>query len=58
VGHGFRLTIPVSNYIMWEGRCFENSGVEPDVDEPFRPELALARQDNQLEVAMRVGRSL
>lgn len=58
VGHGFRLTIPVSNYITWEGRCYENSGMAPDVDEPFRPELALAGQDNQLEAAIRVARSL
>jgi C-terminal processing protease CtpA/Prc len=58
MGHGFRLTIPVSNYITWEGRCFENSGVEPDIAEPFQPELALTGRDNQLEAAVRVARSL
>ena len=58
VGHGFRLTLPVSNYITWSGRCFENSGIEPDIEEPFQPELALAGRDGQLEAAIRVARSL
>ena len=58
VGHGFRLTLPVSNYITWSGRCFENSGIEPDIEEPFRPEFALAGRDGQLEAAIRVARSL
>jgi len=48
----------VSNYITWSGRCFENSGIEPDIEEPFRPELALAGRDGQLEAAIRVARSL
>jgi C-terminal processing protease CtpA/Prc len=58
VGHGFRLTLPVSNYITWEGRCFENTGITPDVEEPFRPEAALIGRDNQFEAATDVSRKL
>jgi C-terminal processing protease CtpA/Prc len=52
VGHGYFLTIPVSNYVTWEGKTFEGTGVAPQVDAPFDPILAKAGRDCQLERAV------
>lgn len=54
----YRLTIPVSNYITWEGKCFEGSGIVPDVEVPFSPEAALDGRDHQLEEGARIAASL
>lgn len=54
----YRLTIPVSNYITWEGKCFEGTGIFPDVEVPFSPEAAIEGRDPQLEEAIRVAASL
>jgi C-terminal processing protease CtpA/Prc len=32
----FRLTLPIGDYVPWHGERFEVSGVEPDVQIPFR----------------------
>jgi carboxyl-terminal processing protease len=52
VGHGYFLTIPVSNYVTWEGKTFEGTGVAPQVDVPFDPILAKVGRDCQLERAV------
>ena len=52
VGHGYFLTIPVSNYVTWEGKTFEGAGVVPQVETPFDPVLARAGKDRQLERAV------
>jgi C-terminal processing protease CtpA/Prc len=54
----YRLTIPVSNYLTWEGKCFEGSGIAPDVEVPFSPEAALEGRDHQLEEGTRIAASL
>jgi C-terminal processing protease CtpA/Prc len=54
----YRLTIPVSNYITWEGKCFEGCGVIPDVEVPFSPEDARRGIDSQLETGIRIAASL
>jgi C-terminal processing protease CtpA/Prc len=51
VGHGYFLTIPVSNYVTWEGKTFEGSGVLPKVEVPFDAANAKAGRDCQLERA-------
>ncbi len=51
VGHGHFLTIPVSNYVTWEGKTFEGTGVAPNVDVPFDAVMAKAGRDCQLERA-------
>jgi carboxyl-terminal processing protease len=52
IGHGYYLTVPVSNYVTWEGKTFEHIGVVPDIEVPFNPEAARAGQDVQLERAL------
>jgi carboxyl-terminal processing protease len=58
VGHGYFLTLPIGNYLTWEGKSFEGIGVAPDVDVPFCPEQARQGIDNQLAKATEVVRAL
>jgi len=58
VGHNCFLTLPTVNYVTWEGRSFEGTGVTPDRDVPFSPEAALSGIDNQLEAATELARTL
>jgi C-terminal processing protease CtpA/Prc len=58
VGHGYKLTIPVSNYLAWDGTCFEGGGVKPDAEVPFSAAAAWAGRDNQLEVAIDIAKRL
>ena len=58
VGHGFFMTIPIGNYLTWEGKSFEGTGVVPDIDVAFSPESASSGRDNQLERAVEVVKSL
>jgi C-terminal processing protease CtpA/Prc len=52
VGHGYSATIPVSNYVTWEGKTFEHNGVVPDVDAGFEASAAASGRDCQLEKAV------
>jgi carboxyl-terminal processing protease len=54
VGHGYFLTVPVSNYVTWEGKTFEHTGVVPQIHVPFNPEEARTGRDSQLERALAV----
>jgi carboxyl-terminal processing protease len=56
--HGYRLVLPVSNYLTWEGKCFEGEGIRPDVEVVFSPEAAREGRDNQLEQAILIAKSL
>lgn len=58
VGQGFFMTIPIGNYLTWEGKSFEGTGVLPDVHEAFSPESASAGRDNQLHRAFEIVKSL
>ncbi len=58
VGHNCFLTLPTVNYLTWEGRSFEGSGVVPDQHVPFSPEAALVGADNQLIAAIDLARTL
>lgn len=58
VGQDYRLVIPVSNYLTWEGKCFEGIGVVPDVEIDFSEIKARQGIDVQLERALAVARSL
>ncbi len=58
VGNGYRLTIPVSNYLSWDGKCFEGTGIEPDVEVPFSPAAALNGRDYQLDEAAKIAARL
>jgi carboxyl-terminal processing protease len=56
--HGYRVVLPVSNYLTWEGKCFEGEGIRPDVEVSFSPDAAREGRDNQLEQAILVANSL
>lgn len=58
VGHDCFLTLPTVNYVTWEGRSFEGTGVLPDRDVPFSPEAAMSGIDNQLDAATELARTL
>lgn len=58
VGHECFLTLPTVNYVTWEGRTFERTGVVPDHHVPFSPEAAAKGSDNQLEAAAVIARNL
>ena len=46
------LTLPTGNYLTWEGKSFEGTGVTPDHSVPFSPEGARNGIDVQLETAL------
>jgi carboxyl-terminal processing protease len=52
VGHGYSLTIPVSNYVTWEGTTFEHTGVVPDIEVSFEPKDIKDNHDRQMERAV------
>jgi C-terminal processing protease CtpA/Prc len=56
--HEYRLVIPVSNYLTWEGKSFEGIGVVPDVEIDFSEVQAKQGIDVQLERALAVARSM
>ncbi len=58
VGHDCFLTLPTVNYVTWEGRTFERTGVIPNHHVPFSPEAAARGIDNQFEVAVEIARNL
>jgi C-terminal processing protease CtpA/Prc len=52
LGHGYYLTLPVSNYVTWEGKIFEHEGIRPDIEIAFQPDEVRAGRDTQLEKAI------
>jgi len=58
VCHGYFMTIPIGNYVTWEGKSFEGIGVTPDVEVPFSPDAALEGRDQQLETALEIATAL
>jgi carboxyl-terminal processing protease len=58
VGHDCFLTLPTVNYLTWEGRTFEGTGVVPDHHVPFSPEEAMRGSDNQLVAAIELAQGL
>jgi C-terminal processing protease CtpA/Prc len=56
--HDCSLTLPTVNYLTWEGKSFERTGVLPDVTVPFDPYAAAAGIDNQFESAFEIAKQL
>jgi C-terminal processing protease CtpA/Prc len=52
------LIRPKAEYLTWQGRRFEGSGVKPDIEVPWSPESFAAGADNQLEAAVQFLRRL
>jgi carboxyl-terminal processing protease len=52
------LTLPTVNYLTWEGKSFEGTGVIPDIGVPFDPDAASNGIDTQLEAALNTARQL
>lgn len=52
VGNECFLTLPTGNYLTWEGKSFEGTGVTPDHLVPFSPEGASNGIDVQLDTAL------
>ena len=58
VGYEYFLTLPVGNYLTWEGKSFEGTGVIPNHSVPFSPEGARNGIDVQLETALDIASHL
>ena len=56
--HNYFLTLPTVNYLTWEGKSFERTGVLPDVDVQFNPDAAVSGADNQLDAAIALAKQL
>lgn len=56
--HKYFLTLPTVNYLTWEGKSFERTGVLPDVDVQFNPDAAVSGADNQLDAAIALAKQL
>jgi len=52
VGNECFLTLPTGNYLTWEGKSFEGTGVSPDQSVSFSPEAARNGIDVQLDAAL------
>jgi carboxyl-terminal processing protease len=52
----FRLTLPIGDYVPWHGERFEGSGVEPEVQIPFRSPQRVG-EDLQLSDATNICNS-
>jgi carboxyl-terminal processing protease len=56
--HNYFLTLPTVNYLTWEGKSFERTGVLPDVNVQFNPDAAVSGADNQLDAAVELAKQL
>lgn len=56
--HEYFLTLPTVNYLTWEGKSFERTGVLPDVNVQFSPDAAVSGVDNQLEAAIELAKQI
>lgn len=54
VGHGYLLGLATAQYLTWNGKLVEGSGVMPDVQVPLDPEALQQGRDIQLEKALQV----
>lgn len=55
IGYDCFLTLPTGNYLTWEGKSFEGTGVTPDHSVPFSPEAARSKIDAQLDTALEMA---
>lgn len=58
VMHDYHLTLPTVNYLTWEGKSFEKTGIAPHLPVPFSPEAAIEGIDNQLDAAIKAAQNL
>ena len=54
---GYVLVIPTGNYLTWEGKSFEGTGVQPHVEAHFDVSAAQQGSDVQLKRALEVVKS-
>jgi len=55
VGHGYFLGLPIGNYLTWQGRMIEGSGISPAVPIELDFDALMAggeTQDNQMKKAL------
>jgi len=58
-GYGYYLGLPIANYLTWQGRMIEGSGISPAVPIELDFDALMAAgetRDNQLEKALEVAR--
>jgi C-terminal processing protease CtpA/Prc len=58
VGFGYMVIMPKAAYLTWHGQRFEGRGIIPDVAVPWSPEAYSAGNDNQLEAALDLIRTM
>ena len=52
IAYGYMLVMPKAEYVTWNGKRFEGSGVRPDVHVVWQPQVQDAEFDNQLAMAI------
>lgn len=57
VGHGYLLGLATAQYLTWNGKLIEGSGITPNADVALEPEALLQGRDTQLEKALEILRS-
>ena len=58
IAFGYRLVIPVAEYIAWSGDQIEGKGITPDTPVDWSYTDALHGQDNQLNKAIAIAKAL
>jgi carboxyl-terminal processing protease len=52
LGHGYLLGLATAQYLTWNGKLIEGSGISPDVAVALDPEALTRGRDTQLEKAI------
>ncbi|PYY13107.1 MAG: hypothetical protein DMG60_22600 [Acidobacteria bacterium] len=56
LGHGYLLGVATAQYLTWNGKLIEGSGITPDIEVALEPEALLQGRDSQLEKALAILR--
>ena len=54
LGHGYLLGLAMAQYLTWNGKLIEGSGITPDVEVVLDPEALLRGRDTQMEEALQL----
>src|SRR5947209_5779877 len=54
LGHGYLLGLATAQYLTWNGKLIEGSGITPDLEVSVDPEALWRGRDTQLEKALEI----
>jgi C-terminal processing protease CtpA/Prc len=56
--YGYFLILPVGAYVTWQGKRLEGEGIKPHAEVPLAYEAVAKGQDNQLDAAIAMVKSM